>query len=158
MKSVEQAKKEILASGWTVKNVKYMKGHDADSMECSLYFRNKRVATVWDDSWGGGFDFTWRVDMEKEFSSFASQFTVPSQYFEKGQTYNMDIVVDVLATEYDEIKRFRNPCKKKTLFTLKSDPPYVHYTMNTPFTPDLAVFLKGKYGKDLKEIINTRYA
>ena len=160
MHTEQQAKKEILASDWSVKGVKFMKGHDADSMECSLYYKGKRVATVWDDSWGGGFQYTPVKGQQKTvelFHKFAHQFTVPSEYFDKGMTYNMDIVVDILVNHFEEEKQIKRWCKTKTIFTLKGDEKGSYRSFNNKFNDKLFDHITNKYGDQLGEILNMRY-
>jgi hypothetical protein len=153
MKTESQAKKEILASIWLVKGVKFMPGHDAPSMSCSLYRDGKRVATVWDDSWGGGFQYTWLKPVAKEFDTFCESFTVITEYSPEGMTYNMDIVVDELVSHFEYQKQIKKICKNKTAYVLVSDPENV-WSINRSFTPAMAEHLRTKHGKDLKEILN----
>ncbi len=161
MKTEQQAKKEILESDWSVKGVKFMKGHDADSMECSLYYNTKRIAVVWDDSWGGGFRFTPTTKANQReldmFFKFARTFTVPTEYQKDGMTYNGDIVVDVLVNDFEETRQFKRACKTKVVFTLKDEPPYSFYTMKNRYNPATVEFLNKKYGDNLKEIVNERF-
>jgi len=123
MQTEKQAKQEILNSDWSVKGVKFMKGHDADAMSCTLYYKGKRVASVFDDSWGGQFqyeafsqkqlkDHREKMDL---FGKFARQFKVPSEYQPKGMKYNVDIVVDILVNDFEETKQLKRRCKTKTL-------------------------------------------
>lgn len=161
MHTEEQAKKEILASDWTVKGVKFMKGHDADSMECSLYYKNRRVATVWDDSWGGEFQYTPVNDGQQRnleyFNKFARQFVVPSEYSKDGLKYNMDIVIDVLVNHFEEEKQIKRWCKTKTVFTLKGDAPGSFRTFNNKFDERLLDHITKQYGDKVDEILNMRF-
>lgn len=153
----EKAQEIIKASKWSVKGVKFMKGHDADSMSCSLYHKKKRVVTVWDDSWGGEFMFTWlknKKELEKKFDDFAESLFVKSEHFEKGMTYNADIVVDELVNDFELQKQYKNMCRNKTSFQLDGDGKDQFWTMKTPFTPKIKAYLVKKYGKKLTLILN----
>ncbi len=100
------AKKEILASNWNVKNVKFIPGHDGDAMSCTLYFNDLRVASVFYDSRGGEYQYRLIKPSEPiaamliEFGKFAEQFTVPWEINDDGCTYNRDILIDILINAF----------------------------------------------------------
>jgi len=161
LKTDDQAKEEISASNWSVKSVKTGPGHDAPSMSCSLYKDGKRVATVWDDSWGGGFQFTWvkgQEAVEKEFDAYAKSFTCSCSSLDgKSLQYNMDIVVDELVNRFEEDKTYKRQCKTKTLYSLECDDKGQYWILSNKFDEKCKAHLVKKYGKKLKEIINERF-
>ena len=122
----KQARQKITDSIWSVKNVQFMPGHDAQAMSCSLYRDGKRVATVFDDSWGGDYQYTWlKEDYFKELNEFGKSMLVESKFTKKGLTYNADIVVETLAIEYELIKKYKKLCKRHTVVRLKSQPDHI---------------------------------
>jgi len=146
MKTEEQVKNEIVASKWSVKTVKFMKGHDAQSMECALYCDGKKVATVWDDSWGGGFQYTWVKNVEEEFKAFAKTFTVPSEWSKDGLTYNMDIVVDILVTRF-QIEKEAQKLMKRVSY-VKDGAIYQLQAKHKPTADVLKAVKDAKWWKD----------
>ena len=154
----EEAREIIINSEWSVKNVKFFAGHDADQMSCSLYMDGKRVATVLDDSWGGGFQCNWiKTDMTKDFECFAKCITVESKYFDDGTTYNGDIVVDVLVNHFEEVKQMEKWCKGKIVFRLKGDNDGEWRTVKLPFNPTNRRRVELHCGDKLEEILNDRF-
>jgi hypothetical protein len=156
----KNAEKIINSSIWSVKGVKFMTGHDCDSMECSLYKDRKRVATVWDDSWGGDFQYTWiKEDLSEEFENFAKSLgEVEHNEYSDSITYDGDCVVDVLVNTFEENKRLKKLCKKETLFLLPEDNKEEGYrTINHTFDdPRVKEYIIRKYGENV-EIINERF-
>lgn len=46
-------------SDFKLKSVKHVAGHDGQGFTCNLYYKNKKVASIFDDGWGGGLQITW---------------------------------------------------------------------------------------------------
>jgi len=161
-----QAEQLIQDSKWSVKKVKTMRGHDGDAMSCSLYRDGKEVCEVYDDSWGGEYMYHWKEgkDFEAELREFAKSIRVESEFFPKGMDYDSDMVVNALACTILEAKeakkeenRIKRACKTKTVFTLKSKPNH-ELSYKRVYTPEMKTFLTEKYGDDLQEIINEKFA
>lgn len=156
MKTENEVKTEVLKSEWSVKGVKFMPGHDAPAMSCSLYRDGKRVATVFDDSWGGGYQYRWLVGDLKDFDAFSTAFVVESKQFKDGLPYDADCVVDILVNAFEDAKRYKKLYKTKTVFSLKDTPDEV-WTINLRFCPKVKEHLVAKYGENLNEIFNEKF-
>ena len=46
-------------SDYTVKNVKKFRGHDGYGFNADLYCKDKKIAVVVDDNWGGDYMYHW---------------------------------------------------------------------------------------------------
>lgn len=157
----QENEKTIRESEYAVKGVKTFMGMDTQGYNCNLYRKGKKIASVIQDGSGGGtfLDFTSKTE-EKEFSTFSQQFKEPwgfkrLPHMEEEMTYNEDITVDVLVTDW-ELKR---RCKKHVCFTMtdkKGEVGEFEYR-NTKYSENFKVQMHNKYGKDLIEIINERY-
>lgn len=97
-------------SNYSVKAIKFSRGHDGDAMQCDLYNGKKKIAEVWDDSWGGEYQYTWVDKNEKEpFLSYVKSLgQVPNHTF----SYDADIVVAELVDKVVAQKEEQNRKKK----------------------------------------------
>lgn len=154
--TADEAKDKIIKSGYSVKNVKTMPGHDGPAMSCTLYKDGKRVATVFDDSWGGGYQYDYLKNCKK-FENNLLKFS-ESMYVKTKHgfdiTYNPDCVIDVLVEEFQINKQYKKWCKKSTCFRLKGDKDGVWRTINAQFNDDVKNFIAKKYGDKVVEILN----
>ena len=55
----------MIKHNYSVKAVNFSMGHDGDCMNCNLYNDNKKIASVWDDSYGGEYQIDW-IDKKEE--------------------------------------------------------------------------------------------
>ena len=55
-------------------------------------------------------------------------------------------------------QKIKRQCKTKTLFKLKGDEEGRYWVFPRPYSPQVRVAIEGKYGDNLVEIINERYA
>lgn len=153
--SEEEAAEKIRNSGWNVFQVKFMKGHDADSMECTLLKVGVPVAVVWDDSYGGEFQYTWEAeDLYSEIDQFGKSLNVYCENFKKGMKYNADIVVDILVQNFMELEELTEWCKTMTVFKLKGSAKGEYRTIKSPFAPAVVDYIKKKFGNKVERIIN----
>ena len=53
IKTIDQVFQDI-----KVVNFKTFKGHDCDQFSCDIKYKGVKLTNVWDDSWGGGFQYT----------------------------------------------------------------------------------------------------
>lgn len=96
----------------SVSGVKYSRGHDGDCMEANLKVGSRIKGHVWDDSWGGDFDY-----QGAEVGQFLTRLEeviakAPTYKFrDMEMTYNADIVVDLLVKQAEDMKS----CKKKII-------------------------------------------
>ena len=85
---------------YNVKAVKYSRGHDGDCMQCDLYNGKKKIAQVWDDSWGGDFQYTWLDKKEEQlFNVFISTLGKVKDTGFKNLDDKLDYSVDIYINE-----------------------------------------------------------
>lgn len=147
---------------YSVKNVKTFRGMEGYGFECSLYHDNKRIATVVDTANGGCYDFYWKDKAaEAKFDDYLA--SLPEETFNLGGGKTIttkpsgETVVGKLVDSYENDKKFRRLCKKKTLFSLRTDEKDTYRTLNTPYNSVAIEYLTEKYGENLAEIINSRF-
>ncbi len=58
---------EELFNDIKIVNFKTFKGHDLDQFDCDIKYKGKHITNVWDDSWGGGFQYTNEKELQKLF-------------------------------------------------------------------------------------------
>jgi len=121
---------------YTVKAVKFSPGHDSCCMNCNLYHGKKKIASVWDDSYGGGYQYTWVSDEEeKEFLNHVKSQPQWESEFTKGKKFNMtnDIYIHRLIKqvekEKEEKKRIKLYEKAIVVMTKDDDSDYSYFRM-----------------------------
>ena len=67
---------------------------------------------------------------------------------------DVDLFLSMWIGDHEEERDFKRICKKKILMKMTDGN---HYTVNRPYTPELAVMLREREGAELVEIINERY-
>lgn len=123
---------------YNVKAVKYSAGHDGDCMQCNLYIGKKKIASVWDDSYGGGFQYSDRN--EKEFKIFLAHVRNQPQWeseFTDDKKFDMtdDIYVSNLITQFEKEKEEKRRIKlyeKAIVVLTKGQEDYVYYKLPQP--------------------------
>lgn len=166
--------------GYEVKNVKTFKGMEgAGGYSCTLYKDGKRIAECIDDDSGGEimvryFDFNVpKIEMERvnfrgdkftykatpEEKAFLEYIISLGSYECLGSEFNYceHTVIDEMVNEFLDNKRFKQQCKKKTLFSLKSDEEGQHWVLDAPYEERVRIHLLEKHGDNLDEIINMRF-
>lgn len=167
-------------NGYAVKGVKQMEGRDGYMLNCSLYKDGKKVATVIDDGNGGCLDIHFldykapRVEVsginymdepfnykgtpeEKAFQDYVNTLPTYDTEWSKNQHPDQEHVINEMVDEYENLKRFKRACKKKTLFRLKGDEDS-YYTIKYPYCEKVRKHLETKYGDKLDSIINEEVA
>jgi len=112
LKILKLAKKAKL----NVSSIKYSKGHDADCMSLNLKIGNKIKALVWDDSWGGGFEYQIhksQEDLDEVMNVINSIIKEVGTYTYRNLEieYSADIIIDILIQNLNLEKK----CKSKTI-------------------------------------------
>ncbi len=106
---------------YNVRAVKFSRGHDGDCMQCDLYNGKKKIAQVWDDSWGGDFQYTWFDEGEKaEFDKYVKSLGKVSGY---NFDYDADMVVEEFVqkvVEEKERKRVERLCEDSIVIKCKN--------------------------------------
>lgn len=153
---------------YTVKGVKTIRGTEGEGFQCVLYRNGKNVGTVTDTADGGEIHFYLNEGEKTILDLFCMQLPRESVEGEEawiqaiypdGREVDADSYLGRLVDEYLNTKRLQRDCKKKTLYSLKDDKdPNTLWEIKMPFTPRMASHLRTKYGDNLKEIINERFA
>ena len=162
---------------YSVKNVKTFEGHDGTGFNATLYRGKKKIAKIIDTAHGGEYEYQWedytnRVEVQsrhydgKMYSHLATveegllQEVINELPKYKGYDIypSMDCVVSNLVDSCELNKTLKKKCKKQTLFLIEGDNINDGYrSTNSPYSDRVKLFLDGKYGTSIKEIINERY-
>jgi hypothetical protein len=122
-------------ANYNVKSIKYSRGHDADCMQCDLYNGKKKIAQVWDDSWGGDFQYTWLDKNEEQmFYDFISTLgKIKDTGFKDIELdYSADLYVNELVvkvTKEKEEKQRKNKYKNSIVVMKKGSLNYSFYKL-----------------------------
>ena len=168
---------------YSVKNVKTWNSREwgpNGAYSCTLYRDNKRVAKVTD--WGDGappiyewFDKGDKVTAtiknyqgndfervftkeEKRYYDFLQTQTYYCDYQEKDVAWSEDGYPCHLVGEFEEERRMKRLCKNKTVIRCKENAEGEFYTFKTPFSNKMKQALQAKYGDNIVEFVNERYA
>jgi hypothetical protein len=153
--------------GYEVKNIISNIGHDLSGFKCSLYFNNKKIATVMDDGFGGGYSFYFvNKEVELQLNEFIDEeYKIriktwkPKDEIQEtvGFIFDSETFIYELVELNDKIKNFKNICKKHLAFQLDADIGTDKYNIikNVPYKEhqeDIKKTLKERY-KDSKLLI-----
>jgi hypothetical protein len=152
------------------------------AVSCTLYRDGKRVAKFFDAGDGGEAEIEW-LDGDKPKVDVTIMNYTDEGYTRKGtpeekilaeHTNNMfydresssgkplrmgmDGFIFKLIATFEENKQFKRWCKKETCFRLKGDEAGHWRTVKHPFNPDVKTFIVKKYGDQIEEILNERFA
>lgn len=110
---------------YIIKGLKRHRDHEGgmSAFNCNLYKKNKKIAEIDDDGWGGGAAYRF-TDKDEEKAFFAFLNTIPkqeSEFFPEGLEVCLDIWVAAVLDDMEETKYYKSRCRKKTL---------VHYDDN----------------------------
>jgi len=150
-------KKDI--KGYEVKGVIDEIGHDLAGFKATLYYDNKKVAVVYDDGYGAGYEYSW-IDKnhEPEFNKFIeSEHKLREKEFqpkddlekEVGFIFDKDIFVSELVDKYHKLKELRGFCRKG-----------IHFQVGDMIGSDVYKYVKTKYsGNETKfeEYLKKKY-
>ena len=117
-----------------------------------IFIDGIRAGTVENDGHGGcNFYFFTDRKVEEAFKAFAKA--------ETGADFEPeDVYIGKLLDQYETEKQFRRWCKTKTVFRLKGDKPEQWRTLKSPYSPASVQFVRSKYGDQVEEILNERFA
>lgn len=153
---------------YTIKSVKTFRGTEGEGFWCVLYRDKKKIGSVTDTADGGEIHFFLDKGEKEILDLFCMQLPHESveneeawvkAIYPNGREVDADAYLCRLVDEYLHTKRLKRLCSKKTLFLLKDEKdPNCMRTVLVPFSPKVADHLRKKYGDNLKEIINERFA
>lgn len=138
---------------YAVKNLKTFNGHDGFGFEVSLYRDGKRLGTVTDDGWGGGYNYGMPREDVEALRAYAK--TLPPHVFGDGQSigYDEDMVVwdlaEPLFKAQDEKKALASLVRKSkanTVFVLDDEDPDEGYRyVKAPWSEKIETYLRQTY-------------
>jgi len=136
-----------------IKRLKTAGGEETLRFEVSLYFRDKRVASVSNGGTGGCHEWHW-IDKASEQSFEQHLKTLTFEFdFEQGDQF-----LNALIDKQVEDTWLKSKCRKATLFLLVGkDEKKGYETIQAVFNADVKAHLVKKYGSQLKEIVNERF-
>jgi hypothetical protein len=126
--------------------------------DAELYIDGKYAAVVSNDGHGGCHHFLFSDrDLEQRFYAYAR--SLPPVKTEFGMM-DMDdeMLVDELLSRYEEEKQLKRWCKKSTVIRLKGSEEGSYQQFPEPFSAAMKGFLVNRYGDQLEEIVNERFA
>ena len=130
-----------------IKNFKAVRGHDGQGFQCTLYVDGVRTAFIFDDGWGGGYqyDVVSQPHMKKMEDHIKTLPAVESY----GMMLNIDndIFVGELIDEHETKKQISKWCKTQTLFRLPGDEEGSWRTISHPYCQKVKDHIVKKYGK-----------
>jgi len=143
----------------TLKKLKFHKGHDGDGFNADLYIRGKRVATVYDGAYGGGFEYHICRDKDGDFERNKVLFqelkdhikTLPnikSAFFDDGLEMDMDLFIDELIQDIEKEKNKKKLDKlmvNSICYGVPNSGSYRYMTFKLPLSE-----IKLKYSGTLK--------
>ena len=144
------------------------------SYTCNLYNGNKKIAEVFEAGDGGELDVRWIGDRtetverngykfkatteEVAFSKFCETQTYVGEWDGKTRTYTPDLYIAKLADEYLTNRQIKGWCRNKTVVRMKSDGEGQFSTFNAKFSEKVKAALTARYGNDILEFVNERFA
>jgi hypothetical protein len=171
-KSKSQTKSDF---NFELRGYKELPGDETPAFEAKLHFNNskKPVCLVSNEGRGGDTSYLWLDnEAEKKFIEYVNKLAkekVFDEYYEYyikvyfsscseppalEQFVTLDTCIEHLILEF----RIKKACKKKTCFTLKKNNYGEFYEVNMPFSEKTKQSLVKRFGENLKEVLNERYA
>lgn len=153
---LELCKKEKLS----VSKVQYSRGHDGDCMNADLKVGTKKTGFIFDDSWGGGYDYKGKdiyVFLEK-LDKIISSLSSIKLNDEDIIPYTRDTIVYLLIEDFE----LRKLCKKKSVVLVKDKENSIEKTFqyNAVFDVNMEKHIHNDMKQDKPfqyEIVNKRF-
>jgi hypothetical protein len=131
-------------TNYEVKNVRTFSNSPA--FECTLYKDGKKIGIVSNSGRGGCHDYYIGREEETALMKHAKGI-FGDDYIEPD-----DMFISQLVDKFESDKRFKRISKKKTLFRCKGDAEDSYLTLNAPYSPRVAEYLKKNYGDKIVEV------
>jgi hypothetical protein len=140
---------------YTLKGHREHRTHDGFAMIGDLVEDGNTVAHYQHDGTGGEMWFDWYKDdvAEARANTWARE-NLPAAF--GGHVPDAETLVESLADEAANLKRFRRVCKAKTLFRLPTDPLDEYRQIAEPLTPRVRDYITRKH--PTAEILNDQIA
>jgi len=145
-----------------LKRVKILNSQSRETVcfTADLYIDGVKAGTARNDGGGGSndTDFDDR-ELEEQFYAYCKSLP-PNRSGSFELPMNGDFYISILVDKYQQLQNLKRLCRRVTLFRLKSVEykPNEYREIAEKFTPQIAAYLRRKYGDDLAEIINERFA
>lgn len=145
-----------------IKKFQSMRTNDGGGFSFDLYMDGVKAAFVCDEGNGGCLFVQWSdrkqgvSELEKKFDEYVKALPpekVPdtAEAWEKEmyptgfRTLDGDMFFYTMVDAYENAKRLRRMCAKKTLFRLPEDGTEFYRTINRPFSPEVKAHIMQKY-------------
>ena len=130
-----------------LKGIKGHQGHDSFCFTATLMVDGKKRGQVSDDGNGGALFFS-DFAAQKEINEYGA--TLPQKNFPAewgGGSYRQDAdtLVGDLLEDYQEQRRLKALCKKKTVFSTGECRPGDYLTINEKFSPQMKVWVLSRH-------------
>lgn len=137
----------------TLKNISYSQ-RQSDETNCfvaTVYIDGKKAGTVQDDGKGGCMDYDFNTAALEAYAK-----TLPPLKGDADHEYpqDADLFIGGLFEKWLWAKEIKRLCKGKTTFELASDAKGLFRSLNRPYSPEQASYIRNKYGNDLVRILN----
>jgi hypothetical protein len=135
--------------GYTVKKLKSMMGRDGVIWSCEVHYGKNKVVDVFNDGYGGPTSMQYTDKALKAEFIHIAKIKCPEFDFEQDDSFAAH-----LADTSENISRLVKKCKKETLYQLQGDEEDSYRVAKIPYSPNIAIKLRAKYGANLVCIIN----
>lgn len=145
------------AAKFTIKRFESFRTHDGGGFNFDLYVDGKKVAEVAEEGHGGGLLVRWddpkaSVAMEEYVAALPSE-KLPDEadtwllemYPTGFRTLDVETFLCKLADDYENAKRMKRLCSKKTLFRLPEDNEGQYRVISRKFDPVVKAHIYSKY-------------
>ena len=149
-----------------IKHFRSQRGHEGPGFYCILWVDGVKAAEAIDQGDGGCVHWHW-FDQEAKRKFDEHVASLPEEDIGHGLGKckpDADTVIVNLVCEYEmkkkRLARIKRDIKKHCCFRLKSEAgtDTDYHTLNYPYSPKAAEWLRTKYGDDLAEILNETHA
>lgn len=132
-----------------VKNYRHFNGHDGQGFDASLYRDGKRIGTVSDDGWGGGYSYGIPREEMDALEAYAASLPLDDGLQPDTDMVVGDAMEDLFAEmdRKDVIKQLNRWSKTKTVFLLAGEDGDKdgYRTLGEAYGERTLAFLAGKY-------------
>lgn len=141
---------------WKVKNVKAWNTVDGGGFTCSLYFGDKKVASVTDTGNGGPFGYHWDdklyANMLNKHAASLPEVTTewddPNNKEKFSFQPGRDYVVGKLIDEFETKRKLRKLCRNKTMYRMPSDDENSWVIFDFPYGEGIRKHIRKTAGED----------
>ena len=163
----------LVKAGFAFKALKKWNGNEGIAFQANLYYKNKQVAEVTDDGWGGGLDIRWmgiRYDGSIHTPSAAATHAAAAKAALDAlvgeapavHSHGMDLTVDAgwLLDEFATAHMMAKDCKRKTMFSRPTDGKGTYMVISRKFDPAVKAYIEKNHPGStiLNEVVDALFA